>query len=326
MSVVERFSNKNILITGSNGFLGKNFINKFYDYLEKNNINLYLIDNNIISNNQIYNNKNIHYKQGSVNDLNKNVFDVKFDYIINLSGIASPHWYNKLQVETLDINLDGTRNVLKLAKEYDSEVLLFSSSEVYGTPPDEEVPTNEDYIGKVPTLTKRSAYDVGKLVTETLGYIYSNLGVKVKICRPFNFVGKGLSSNDGRVLPNLISKVLKNENLIIYGDGNQTRTFCHVEDAIEGCLLVLLDGVSGEAYNVGNSNNEISMYDFALKIIELTKSSSKIQLVARPLHYATEPLRRCPDISKVKKLKYCPTKDLDYIITEFYEWAKVNYE
>lgn len=138
--------------------------------------------------------------------------------------------------------------------------------------------------------------------------------------------GPGLSSNDGRVLPNFMSKVFKNEDIIVYGDGKQTRTFCHISDAITGCLNVLTNGKSGEAYNIGNSDNEISMYDFASKIINLTGSNSKIQLIERPEHYVTEPLRRCPDITKAKtELAYSPQVNIDDIILEFYEWAKTAY-
>mgnify|MGYP001810020115 CR=1 FL=1 len=159
-----------------------------------------------------------------------------------------------------------------------------------------------------------------------MAYIYHNEGVNVKIVRPFNFVGPGLSSNDGRVLPNFISKVLKNEDLTIYGDGAQTRTFCHISDAIEGCLKVLVDGNSGEAYNIGNSENEISMLNFANKIISLTNSKSQIKLIESPTHYQTEPLRRCPDISKAEiELGYKAYKNIDDIILEFYKWAKENF-
>ena len=317
---MNKLNNKTILITGSNGFLGKAFVSRL-----SANSKLVLLDNFIVPN-KICNVENNIFIQGSVNKLPEELKQYKFDYIINAAGIASPHWYNKFQLETLEINLDGTRNILNLAKDNNAEVLVFSSSEVYGTPLEGNVPTKESYIGQVPTLTKRSAYDIGKLVTETLSYIYHNEGVNVKIVRPFNFVGPGLSANDGRVLPNFISKVLKDEDLIIYGDGNQTRTFCHITDAIEGCLKVLTNGKSGEAYNIGNSNNEISMLNFANKIITLTQSKSKIKLIESPTHYQTEPLRRCPDISKAEiELGYKAYKNIDEIILEFYKWAKENY-
>lgn len=148
------------------------------------------MDNFIVPNEIIkYNNYvTIQHNINEYLDYNFAENNINIDYVINAAGIASPHWYNKFQLETLEINLDGTRNMLELAKEHNATILLFSSSEVYGTPPDTHVPTKEDYVGQVPTLTKRSAYDIGKLVTETLAYIYHNEGVNVKICRPFNFV------------------------------------------------------------------------------------------------------------------------------------------
>lgn len=322
---MSKFENKTILITGSNGFLGKAFVSALS---KVNNTKLILIDNFIVPNN-IDSKQNQHtFIQCDINvDLKETLKNYKFDYIINAAGIASPHWYNKFQLETLQVNLDGSRNILNLAKDHNAEVLMFSSSEVYGTPLEGNIPTKETYIGQVPTLTKRSAYDIGKLVTETLSYVYHNIGVNVKIVRPFNFVGPGLSSTDGRVLPNFMSKVLKNENIIIYGDGKQTRTFCHISDAIDGCLKVLENGKSGEAYNIGNSLNEISMLDFANKIIKLTNSKSQIELIQRPLHYETEPLRRCPDVTKAEvELNYKANVNVDDIIIEFYNWAKLEYK
>lgn len=200
-------SSKSVLLIGSDGFLG----NWFKDYLRANGNTYYCYD----------------IRDG--NDICESILHLpKCDYVVNCAGIASPEKYMKKPAETMDVSYIGTKNVLEYCIKHNVEsVLMFSSSEVYGTPDKANIPTKEDYIGTIPTRSSRSCYDIGKQVLETLCYIYHNIhGVNVKVVRPFNFYGPHMGINDNRVLSNWMRNYLNNEDIIVYGDGNQTRTFC----------------------------------------------------------------------------------------------------
>lgn len=318
-----QLNNKSILITGCNGFLGRYFAS----ILEKSNCKLYLMDNGIVPNSDC----NSKYYKIDICDKEKVLsFEEPLDYIINCAGIASPYWYNKLQMETLNVSVDGLKNILELSIKHNktrkpARVLYFSSSEIYGTP--DICPTPETYIGKIPTMTNRSAYDIGKLIGNTLCYIYNQeKGADAVICAPFNFCGN-FSQNDGRVLPNFINKILKDEPVEIYGSGEQTRTFCHITDAIVGSLKILVNGKKGELYNIGNPDGETSMNNLVKVIEKVIGKEVKVNHLPAPINYETEPLRRCPDIAKAKtQLGYEPQVSLEEIIKDFYDWAKENYD
>lgn len=332
--ISHEFENKRILITGSNGFLGKYFSSVFNSLNEKylkNKCNVLLMDNLIVPNdydkslsdNFMYMEYDITEPFDFCNFLEK---DIKFDYIINAAGIASPYWYNKFQMETIEVGVDGLRNVLELSLEHNAKLLFFSSSEVYGTPPDQFVPTSEDYVGQIPTLTKRSAYDISKLMGETLVYVYNDLGANAVIVRPFNFTGPGMSQNDQRVMPNFISKIIKDEPIIIYGSGEQTRSICDISDAISGCLKVLVNGKSGEAYNIGNPETELSINNLVTVMEDVLDKKIKVEKIPSPINYITEPLRRCPNINKAKSIGYEPKTSIQDTILNFYNWAKKTYK
>lgn len=194
---------KSVLLIGSDGFLG----NWFRDILDENG------------------NKYATYDIQSGNDICDGMGDIpRYDYVINCAGIASPEKYMKQPVETMDVSYIGTKNVLDYCVENKVEsVLMFSSSEVYGTPESISIPTKEDYIGTIPTRSSRSCYDIGKQVLETLCHIYHNKhNVPVKVVRPFNFYGAYMGINDNRVLSNWMRSMLRDEDIMIYGDGKQT--------------------------------------------------------------------------------------------------------
>lgn len=320
------FEGKRILLTGSNGFLGKYFT-AVLDKLNKEYLTtpctLVLMDNLVVPN-ELFKHDYEFHKHDISKEFN---YDKKIDFIINSAGIASPYWYNKLQMETINVSVDGLRNMLDLSIKNDARLLFFSSSEVYGTPPDDKVPTKEDYVGQIPTLTRRSAYDIGKLMGETLTFVYNELGANAVIVRPFNFSAPGMGINDYRVLPNWVGKTLQGQKVLIYGSGEQTRSLCYITDAIIGCLKVLVKGEKGEAYNIGNPNTETSMLELAATIKKLVAPNFQYELVPSPINYITEPLRRCPDITKaMTQLGYNPTVNLEDVIKRFYNWAKDSYK
>ena len=215
------------LLIGSNGFLGR----WFFDFLKHINADVFCIDNDSSPSDSKAN--YIKYDICQPLDLKDH-----FDYIINCAGIASPEKYTKLPVETLDVSYIGTKNVLNFAKENGTKsILLFSSSEVYGTPSPDFIPTKEGYVGTIPTMGNRCCYDVGKQVLETISYIYfKKYNLPIKILRPFNLYGPYMGIKDNRVLSNWMNNVLDGKSIKVYGEGEQTRTFCYVADGIAMAL------------------------------------------------------------------------------------------
>jgi UDP-glucuronate decarboxylase len=334
---VHRFNGKTILIAGGAGFLGRVCIS-FFKYINEHvlfqPIKIICLDNYIARSDledSCKDNPNIEVIH---HDITKPIWmkikkGQKIDFIINLSGIAAPSLYKRYPEETLDVSYTGTINILQLAYNEDVEsVLSFSSSEIYATPPDDLIPTPESYIGQVPTMDTRSCYDVGKLVLETINHTYyTHKGVNCKIARPFNVYAYS-SITDTRVLPNFIKAILKNENLKVYSENNNTRTFCFITDAITGFLKILLLGKIGNVYNIGCEKPEITMKDLAELVLKISgNQKSKVEIVPYPSYYpSTEPARRCPDISKAKdELGYSPRVSLEEGIKKYYNWAKESY-
>ena len=207
--------------------------------------------------------------------------------------------------------------------------LFFSSSEIYGDPDSKNIPTKESYRGNVSCTGPRACYDESKRVGETLCHIFHNIrGVHTNTIRPFNVFGPGMQETDYRVLPNFTSRIKANIPLQIYGTGNQTRTFCYVTDAMEGFIRVILSGISGEAYNIGNPNPEISVIELIKKIESILGKKVNYNIVDYPDSYpADEPNRRCPDIRKAKiQIKYEPKIDIDEGLTRFINWSEKVYK
>lgn len=323
---INRFKDKTILITGSGGFLGRWFV-QFFQFINVNYINNSLkiipVESNVLGNNQNNYTISIDITKPFFQELKD--YDIKnIDFILNCAGIASPEKYQKFPIETLDVSYLGTKNILDLCNFYKIEsIMLFSSSEVYGTPKKEAIPTKETYIGSIPTRSNRSCYDIGKQVLETLGYVYFNkYKCPVKTVRPFNIYGPFMDINDKRVLPNFIKSFMNAEPIKIYGDGKQTRTFCYISDAIVMFIKLLLDGENGECYNVGNPNPEISMIELAKVFYKSLGSKNKPEQIPYPSTYPSdEPLRRCPDISKtIKVTKFKPQVKLEDGIIKMYQY------
>lgn len=330
--LVYKFAGKKILLTGGAGFLGQAFLDVFKfineEYLEPGKSCRIISVDNYIAGNQLDEEIKKDIFIFPVHADITNQFDFGHcDYIINAAGIAAPSVYMKYPEETLLVSLLGTQNCLKLAQKYGCESsLFFSSSEVYATPPAEYIPTPETFIGTIPSMSPRSCYDLGKQVLENFCYIYNQKNVHSVIVRPFN-VYSYVKEIDTRVLPNFIKSVMRNETLKVYGKTSNTRTFCFLNDAIIGFIKALLLGKSGEVYNIGNDKPETTMYELAALVKKVSNSKSNIEVIPYPENYpSTEPLRRCPDISKARKeLLYEPKVSLETGIKKFYDWAVQNY-
>ncbi|NMB75100.1 MAG: SDR family oxidoreductase [Myxococcales bacterium] len=220
----------------------------------------------------------------------------KIDEIYHLASPASPVDYQLYPIETLKVGSLGTRNVLGLAREKKARVLIASTSEVYGDP--EEHPQKESYWGHVNPIGPRSMYDESKRFSEALVMAYHRKhGLLTRIVRIFNTYGPRMRANDGRAVPNFICQALAGEDITVYGDGTQTRSFCHVSDLVEG-LVLAMERADSDPVNLGN-DHENTLMEIAQKIKELTKSSSRI--VHRPLPQDDPRVRR-PDISRAKSL------------------------
>jgi len=325
-------NNKHILLTGGNGFLGKYFTKTIdtFNYNHKKNIKLTNIDNFITSKNNFsksIRSKNIKFIKA---DAGKKInIKGKVDIIIHAAGIASPFYYRAKPLETLDVAVNGLRNILEIAKNKKSKVLFFSSSEIYGDPDIREIPIKETYRGYVNTMGPRACYDEGKRLGETLCYIYNQkYKLHTNIVRPFNIYGPGMQEKDYRVLPNFASLIKRGKSIKIYGTGKQTRTFCYITDALNGFFKILIKGRSGEAYNIGNPKPEISMIGLHKLSEKVLNKKIKMQKIKYPQTYpADEPRRRCPSIDKANlHLSYHPKIDLNKGLKKFYEWTDKNYK
>jgi dTDP-glucose 4,6-dehydratase len=220
----------------------------------------------------------------------------KLDYILHFASPASPIDYLKIPIQTLKVGSLGVHNCLGLAREKGARVLIASTSEVYGDP--QVHPQNEEYWGHVNPIGPRGVYDEAKRFQEAITMAYHRAhGLETRIVRIFNTFGPRMRLNDGRVLPAFIGQALRGEDLTVFGDGSQTRSFCYVDDLIEGIYRLLL---SDHAYpvNLGNPD-EITILEFAEEIIKLTGTQQKI--VFKPLP-TDDPMQRQPDITKAKKL------------------------
>ncbi len=226
----------------------------------------------------------------------------RVDWIIHGASIASPPVYRKYPLETIDVNVNGSRHMLELLRKAGKGMLLMSSSEIYGDPDPGNIPTSEEYRGLVSCTGPRACYDESKRLAETLAMTYFRLyQAPVKIIRPFNVYGPGQRLDDGRIIPDLISAALYKKPIVLFSDGRATRSFCYVRDAIRGMLLILLSDVAGEAFNVGN-DEEISIGDLARYVAEIGEIPLTFQTSAEADYLTDNPNRRCPNLSKLKSL------------------------
>ncbi|MCF6136880.1 NAD-dependent epimerase/dehydratase family protein [Pseudalkalibacillus berkeleyi] len=290
----------NILITGVAGFIG----NTLAENLLESGHKVTGIDNgytgraeNII---KLSAYRNFHYIEYDVTDdsviNHPSLQPIKMIY--HLASPASPKWYQAAPFETITVNTLGTKYMLELAKINDAKLLYSSTSEIYGNP--NQHPQEESYNGNVNTWGPRACYDESKRLGEVYCYLYHSLyNTKVTVARIFNSYSAGLWKKDGRVMSNFVMQALKGEDITVYGDGKQTRTFCYVEDTIAGLKKMMTNEIAnGEIFNIGHPQ-EYTITEVAELVKSLTHSSSTIVYKDLPVD---DPQKRCPDITKAKEL------------------------
>lgn len=285
---------KRILITGAAGFLGSHLCDKFidegYEVIGMDN----LITGDLKNIEHLF---KIEAFQFYHHDVTKFVHvPGNIDYILHFASPASPIDYLKIPIQTLKVGSLGTHNLLGLAKEKKARILIASTSEVYGDPLVH--PQNEDYYGNVNTIGPRGVYDEAKRFQESITMAYHRFHkLETRIARIFNTYGPRMRLNDGRVIPAFIGQALRGENITVFGDGMQTRSFCYIDDQIDGLYKLLLSDYTLPV-NIGNPE-EITILDFAKEIIKLTGIEKDI--VFKPLP-EDDPLQREPDISRANEI------------------------
>ncbi|WP_316355128.1 UDP-glucuronic acid decarboxylase family protein [Candidatus Trichorickettsia mobilis] len=291
--------NNKILIAGGAGFLGTNLAHYLKDKAQSITIVDNLCTGSLSNLKTLEKYQNIKFiKHDIINQFDFK--DEKYDVIFNLASPASPIPYQKNPIFTLKTNVIGTLNLLEIAKKHKAIFFQASTSEVYGDP--EKHPQTEDYWGNVNPIGIRSCYDEGKRAAEALSMDYKRYhGVQVKIIRIFNTYGPFMDPEDGRVVSNFITQALQGLPLTMYGQGEQTRSLCYVDDLLKGIMAMVNSDVTGPV-NIGNPE-EITVKDLANLIINLCQSKSQIVYCPLPLD---DPKKRCPDISLAKTLGWQP--------------------
>jgi dTDP-glucose 4,6-dehydratase len=306
----------NIVLTGGSGFIGSHLSKE----LLKNGENKLIVVDNLLTGNldniqDLLDHENATFIQHDVQDHIE--IDEKVDYVFHLASAASPVAYTENPVNTLKAGSLGTINTLGLARKHGAEYFLASTSEVYGDPL--ITPQNEEYWGNVNPNGERSMYDEAKRFAEAATATYArSYDIKTKIIRIFNTYGPNMQLNDGRVVTNLIVQALNDEDLTIYGDGSQTRSFSYVSDTVAG-ILAMMESNHYEVFNIGNPY-EMTVKELAETILKLTNSKSEI--IYKPLPN-DDPQQRRPDISKAKeKLNWEPKVGLETGLNTTIEWIK----
>lgn len=232
--------------------------------------------------------------------------DIAVDWIIHGASIASPTFYRQYPLETIDVNVNGTRHMLDLAFQNVRSLLFLSTSEVYGNPDPTFIPTPETYMGKVSFTGPRACYDESKRLAETLCATYFRLyETPVKVVRPFNVYGPGQSLEDLRIIPDLMASAINLEPIVLYSDGSATRSFCYIRDAVQGMIHVMLSEADGEAFNIGNDAEEISIRELAKRMGEVAAPPVlpiEYRLSQDPDYLIDNPQRRRPNLAKISSL------------------------
>jgi UDP-glucuronate decarboxylase len=331
--------NSTILITGACGFLGYYFLRFFKQTGKKLGIKkVIVLDNfmlgkpvwlNDFTNDVLFDIENFNI----ISDTLANISCAKdADYIIHMASIASPVFYRKYPIETLDANIWGLRNLLDFYKDKKIKGLLFfSSSEVYGDPDKDYIPTGEEYHGNVSFIGPRSCYDESKRFGETMCMLFAHqYGLPIGVARPFNNYGPGMRLNDKRVPADFALAILEGRDIEILSDGAPTRTFCYIADAVTGYLKILAHG-EYDYFNIGIENPEVTINSLA----EIYVSAGQIILgykgairyaVSEDRNYLTNnPQRRCPDITKAREmLAYNPSIEVEEGVTRFLRFIHEN--
>jgi UDP-glucuronate decarboxylase len=321
----KRNTNGRALVTGGAGFLGAHLCARLLD----DGYEVVALDNLVTGSMKnitaLLGNKAFKFLRHDVTEAIDNAvengLDITVDRVFNLACCASPVHYQADPVKTLQTCLDGALNMLEIARRANAKIFQASTSEVYGEP--EVHPQKEGYRGAVSTTGPRACYDEGKRCAETLFFDYHRLhGVDIKVARIFNTYGPYMRADDGRVVSNLIVQALRNRPMTIHGDGSQTRSFCYVDDLIEG-MMRLMDSPAGFTgpVNLGNPY-EVTVLELAERILDITGSRSR--LIRKPMPI-DDPTRRCPDIGLAQEtLGWSPNVALDEGLRRTVAWFEAN--
>ncbi len=303
------------LITGGAGFIGSHLVSEIIDDAEKIIVLDNLITGSMSNINKFKDNKNFEFIEHDI----QHHYDPKenLDYVIHLASCASPVAYSENPINTLKSGSIGTINALGIARKFNSKFLLTSTSEVYGDP--KQSPQSESYWGNVNPVGPRSMYDESKRFAEAATQAYiTEYSVNATIIRIFNTYGPNMQLDDGRVVTNFIKQSLEDEDITVYGDGQQTRSFSYIKDTVSGLLKALYYEKS-DIFNIGN-DNEITINELAEYIIQLTNSKSKN--INKPLP-KDDPMQRRPDLTKSQSiLGYKPQIDLEEGLLNTINWVK----
>lgn len=285
---------KKVLITGAAGFLGSHLCDRFI----KEGFHVIAMDNLITGDlKNIQHLFHLEHFEFHHHDITKFIHIAgELDYILHFASPASPIDYLKIPIQTLKVGSLGTHNLLGLARVKNARILIASTSEIYGDPLVH--PQTEEYYGNVNAIGPRGVYDEAKRFQESLTMAYHTFhGLETRIVRIFNTYGPRMRLNDGRVIPAFMGQALRGEDLTIFGDGKQTRSFCYVDDQVEGIYRLLFSDYHLPV-NIGNPD-EITINDFAQEILKLTNTNQKIVYKPLPIN---DPLQRQPDITKAKNI------------------------
>jgi nucleoside-diphosphate-sugar epimerase len=261
-----------------------------------------------------------------------------FQFVIHAASIASPTFYRQFPIETMDANVNGLRTLLEYARRQQKRglpvegFLFFSTSEIYGDPTPENIPTPETYRGSVSCTGPRACYDESKRYGETLCVNFAQQhALPVKVTRPFNNYGPGLKITDRRVLPDFARDVFAGRDIVLLSDGSPTRTFCYIADSIVGYYKILIRGRAGEAYNIGNESPELSMLELAELLVKIGRecfgyAGRVVRNASHDSNYLTDnPQRRCPMIDKARsQLGFNPEVPLEEGLRRTLTWYKDN--
>jgi dTDP-glucose 4,6-dehydratase/UDP-glucuronate decarboxylase len=325
----DELEGKTVLVAGGKGFLGTYFVNVLNHVNEtlSTPMKIVIMDNLITAKDKKNNlGSNVTLLKQDISESFD--FQDKLHYIIHAASIASPPTYRKFPIETVDVNYQGTRNLLEIARKNKIKSMLFlSSSEIYGDT--EVIPTPESELGKVSCIGPRACYDESKRLAETISILYyQQYKVPVKIARPFNLYGPYLNLDDGRIIPDFMRDAIEKSEIVIHSDGSPTRSFCYVSDAIRAFFRLLFSNHDGIICNVGN-DEEISVNGVAEMIQKIIEKPISIKTIKSndPNYTKDNPQRRCPDLSFIKKsVNYTPRINFEEGLKRVYNWYKGSLE
>jgi len=329
--LVNRFEGTRVLITGHQGFLGANFLMMLQsmnrEVLQKP-MQITCIDNGIVDlEDHTRQMEDVTFLYG---DALEQLPDESFDYVFHCAGIASPTFYRQHPLETIEVNAIGYWNMLR---QMDTSALkgflYFSTSEIYGDPDSQHIPTQEDYRGNVSCNGPRACYDESKRLGETISVSFAEQhGLPIKIVRPFNVYGPFMRLGDKRVIPDFVKFAYEKQAIHMYSDGSPTRAFCYTSDAIEGFTRALLLGKAGRSYNIGNDTQETSMRDLAGMIADIIGNVDITFAESEDKDYLTDnPQRRRPNLERARhELGYQPKVGVKDGLQRIIRWYEDTYE